>query len=171
MRKQTTVKLQDGENVVTFRITQLSAIGLEIFLAKVARLFAKSGLFDADFGKTKDLESIKDAPDIAASIADILLKNGPQALSNFDVDEGVALMDELMSKCVERLDGNFARALDRSEIESCIETLPALIQLQKEVIKFNLNFLQNVAKSTTPTSPNPTTKQSEQKISLRSYKS
>ena len=165
MRKQTTIKIDDAGHNLTFHITQLSARSLEIFLFKAAKIFAKAGLLDADF------DSVKDATDITASIAKLLLDNGTQVISKFDVDAGAELMDDLLEKCVERVDGGLARIMSPSEIEASFESLPALFQLQKETLKLNLNFLSSVAQSNTQASHAKPTNTQDQKISLRSYKS
>lgn len=161
MRKQTTITIRDGERDLVFRITQLSAIQLELFLLKFAKILAKSGLLDAQF-------NAKNSTDVIAQVADLMLKNAPQALGNLDVDATSELMGDLISRCVEKIDGKLSRRMTTDEIEDVIETLPALFELQKETVKFNLNFLLAGNSSRESTSSPTAGITSSQKISLRS---
>lgn len=163
MRKQTTITINDDGNELTFKITQLSATQLEIFLLKATKLLAKSGLLNAQINK-------RDGVDALGEIADVMLNNLPQALSALDVDQASELIGDLLEKCVEKIDGKLSRRMTPLEVESVISTLPALFELQKQTVKFNLDFLLAGSHLSASTSSQTVGTTSGQKISLRSHK-
>ena len=160
MRKQTTITVNDGGNELTFKITQLSAMQLEIFLLKTTKLLAKAGLLDAPL-------SGKDGADAMGEIANLLLNNLPQALGGLDVEDASALIGDLVEKCVEKVDGKLLRRMSPDEVDAVISTLPALFELQKQTVIFNLDFLVAGNLSNAHTSNQTVGITSNQKISLR----
>ena len=177
MRAQTTITINDAGQELTFRITKFSCVQLEFFLLKVGKIVARSGLLDEQFDDEKKGKSnmdialeAHDAQGALASVADVLLKNLPSAWANLDVNATRELLAELFESCVSKVDGKSVRTMTLDEIEATIQTLPALWELQKEAIKFNVDFFQKGGNLSCQGSPQTEKSTSEQKISLRSHR-
>ncbi len=162
MRKQKNIIINDDGHELTFKITQLSALQLEIFLLKATKVLAKAGILNS--------EVKNDSADNLNLIADSLLNNLPSVLGALDVDESVSLISDLLARCVVKTDGKLTRVMTSEEVDAVFSTVPALFELQKETVKFNLDFLLAGKNSSESTSNQMAGATSSQKIFLRSHK-
>lgn len=145
MRKEKIVTLNDRGNELTFRIKEMPSTKLERWLVRLAGALSKTGLFSFD---------IADGLDAQKAVADFLLKGGLNKLWTVteDYDTTVQpLVDELYT-CVEQIVGQASFPLTADNIDSKIEDIRTLFQLQKEIVMLHVGFF---GIGETSGSPNP----------------
>ena len=125
-RKVEYAEIKDGENVLRFKITQMSATKLEDWLYRAVLCLGPALELPEGVG----LEGIGTA----------LAKNGFSKLANIKYGEAKPLLDEMLA-CAERDMGNGQlMPVTMSTIDGYIESVQALFQLRMACIKCNLSF-------------------------------
>lgn len=125
-RKVEFAEIKDGENVLRFRITQMSASKLEDWLYRAVLCLGPA----LELPEGAGIESIGTA----------LAKNGFSKIANIKYGEAKPLLDEMLS-CAERDLGNGQfMPVNLATIDGYIESVQALFQLRLACIKCNLDF-------------------------------
>ena len=147
MRKEEIITINDRGNELTFRIREMPATKLEGWLFRVGTALASTG-----FAKTED---IADGIDTTKYIANFLVKDGLRFLGNLDYEKVVKpLVDDLYS-CVEQKVGEAYLAVTADNIDSKVEDIRSLFEIQKAVITLHLGFFGLGGASASAKSPSP----------------
>ncbi len=145
MRKQKRVEIQDGERSLTFLIEEMPATRLERFIIKAGLLACGSGAIGGLLGGVDMTEARKqaqggDANAVLLNLGAVLKSGNFAALGDIDPEKLDDLLNDLM-KCCTYVNGQVSTRMSMENVDTVIETLPALFALQKEAAALNFDFL------------------------------
>lgn len=131
-RKSITFTLQDGNNNLKFKATQMPATKMERFIIKLAAIALHGGVANSFNG----LPDGKGIADISWSDVDVdaLLKS----LGNVNVDEVTDLGNELLNCCALVTSDGMEQEITPDNIDAIIEDVGSLFKLKKKA--FEVNF-------------------------------
>lgn len=122
-------EINDGDNTLRFRITQMPASKLEDWLYRAVLCLGPA----LELPEGAGMESIGEA----------LAKNGLHKLASVKYESAKPLLDEMLA-CAERDLGNGQfMPVTLATIDGYIETVQALFQLRMACFKANLSFFGN----------------------------
>lgn len=128
-RKVEFAEIKDGDNVLRFRITQMSASKLEDWLFRAALCL----------GPALDLPDGTGLDAIGAELA----KRGFSELSKVQYEQAKPLLDEMLATAERDLGNGQYMPVTLSTIDGYIESVQALFQLRIACFKANLSFFGN----------------------------
>jgi hypothetical protein len=126
-RKEITIDIQDREQLLTFKIREMSATKLESWIIRALLLVAGSGALapgGSDLG----------------TLGAYLAEKGPTALGNVDYEQAKPLLDELLACCSRVVERVEERCTPES-VDNYILDVKTLFRLRMEASKLNLGFL------------------------------
>ncbi len=145
MRKQKRVEIQDGERSLTFLIEEMPATKLERFIIKAGLLACGSGaigglLGGVDIAEVRKQAQSGDANAVLLRLGSVFKSGNFAALGDIDPEKLDDLLNDLM-KCCTYVNGQVSTRMSMENVDTVIETLPALFALQKEAAALNFDFL------------------------------
>ncbi len=145
MREQRDITIDDRGNQLKFRVTAMSALGLERWGIKAGVLLAGAGLLDLDVGEGASLDGVLSA--IAGKGLSFLGKVEPEKASD--------LLLEMVEACAMRLNGGMQMKMTPDELDRTFDDVRSLITLQKEVFAVNFSAYSGALNAASPESPEP----------------
>ena len=133
MRKTKTITIVDNGNEIKFKLTALSAMQQQRWLAKAFTTLAESGLLEMDVASL-DINQIINA----------IKARGLGFLGRLDSDKINDLLVELITKTAVKLVGVGVIQLTESELENTFENIRSLVELEKECFNVSFDFFQTV---------------------------
>ena len=133
MRKTKNITIVDNGNEIKFKLTALSAMQQQRWLAKAFTTLAESGLLEMDVSSL----------DISQIINAIKAK-GLGFLGRLDSDKINDLLVELVSKTAVKMVGAGIIQITETELENTFENIRSLVELEKECFNISFDFFQNV---------------------------
>lgn len=127
-RKETVVEIQDREQLLTFRIREMSATRLESWMFRAILILADAGA------------KLPGSPDMGAA-GKYLAENGLTALAGLDYDKARPLLDELLGCCSRVVERVEERCTPQS-VDAYIEDVKTLFALRVEALKLNMGFFE-----------------------------
>lgn len=130
MRKSKTITIKDGEQNLTFRITQMPATQLERFIIKTLLIVSGGSneavnISDVQKGDFKKLNFLT------------LFRN----LSTVNYDERIEpLLEELLECCTRIASDGVEQICTKETVDGFIGDVRTLIKLKEEAIKLNFSF-------------------------------
>lgn len=164
MRTGITVKLTDDGHELTFKITPMGALSQEAWIIDAVSAIAESGVLAADVGQ------LQNSMDALAVLGKALQQDGLAFLGRIKTSRVKQLLNELLEKCVVKVDGAAMRPMTPTEVDATICDLRTLFALQKEAVRANFGFLFAAVAAPSPaTSASPVAAGStgKPKISVR----
>ena len=125
MRKNKNITIIDNGNEIKFKITALSAMQQQRWLAKAFTTLAECGLLEMDVSSL----------DISQIVNAIKAKG-------LDSDKVNDLLIELVSKTAVKMSGAGITQLNEQELENTFESIKALVELEKECFNISFDFFQ-----------------------------
>ena len=141
MRKEKIVELHDGDNILTFKIKQMSASAQEEWIVRIILL-----VLGTEAG-TKALGSA-DMQNLQSKVTDVneLIK----LLGQLKFDDVKPLYNQLLDCCYYVPDAgnmNFVTKLNINNADSIISSFQTLFKLRVEALKVNFGFFKSGVKS------------------------
>lgn len=143
MRKEKIITLMDGENQLTFKIKQMSAIKQERWINKVLILATGANVLSSVF-------SSFNINKISNSFKNMDLSKFMDMFGKLDYDKIEPLYNELLECCSHVPDSNnpnFATPLNANNADSIISDVKTLYKLRIEALKLHFSFFSKGAKS------------------------
>ena len=131
MRKNKNITIIDNGNEIKFKITALSAMQQQRWLAKAFTTLAECGLLEMDVSSL-DISQIVNA----------IKAKGLGFLGRLDSDKVNDLLIELVSKTAVKMSGAGITQLNEQELENTFESIKALVELEKECFNISFDFFQ-----------------------------
>ena len=128
-RKESIISIQDREQLLTFKVREMSASKLENWLARATLLVADSG------SQTKGGLNME-------TLGSVLVEKGLAMLGKVDFDKAKPLLDELLGCCSRVVERVEERCTPES-VDAYIQDVRTLFTLRMEAIKLNLGFFLN----------------------------
>ena len=160
MRKTKDVTIIDGGTELKFRLTQLSALGLQRWCIDAGVALAESGLLDMDVGEVMAGGASID------NVFKAIMKNGLGFLGRLDSEKVNDLIVRIVCDCATRISGQASIRVTPAELDATFSDMKALFELEKEVLAINFSFFNIAAPSAGQASEARAPQQSRSKISL-----
>lgn len=143
MRNSKFVTIQDGENEVKFKLTQLSALSLQSWIIRAGIALAESGLLDLE------QDEIAGGGVGLDQVINAITSKGFSFLGHLDPDKAENLLMDIVCKTAVKVSGSASVNLTRGELDATFSTIQGLISLEKEVFAVNFDFFHGAAASDT----------------------
>lgn len=132
MRNTKTITINDNGNELKFKLTALSAMQQQRWIAKAFTTLAESGLLEMDVSSL-DISQIVNA----------IKAKGLGFIGRLDSDKVNDLLVELVSKTAVKLAGVGIIQLTENELENTFENIRSLVELEKECFNISFDFFQS----------------------------
>jgi hypothetical protein len=147
-RKEITIDIQDRDQLLTFKIRQMSVMQLESWGTRVIMLLAAAGA------------KVPEGYDLKAAITFLKENSGAMLgnLGNMDYERARPLLDELLSCCSIKI-GNLEKRCTPEVVDDHVQDVKTLLTLRKEALVLNVGFIkpEEEGPSGSPEKPNTET--------------
>lgn len=139
MRTTKNITIKDDDVEIKFKLTALSALGLQKWIVKAGVALAESGLLNVEVGNNFSIDAIFSA----------IQQNGFNFLGKLDPDKANKLLIELVHDTATKLTGAGVVELTENELENTFSKITSLFELEKQCFAVNFDFFQNAGLSAT----------------------
>lgn len=132
-RKEKIIEIQDREQLLKFKIREMSAVQLERWMLRAVILISKAN------------PELPENADIAKA-GEFILQNWTSLIGNLDPDKTEIMLDEMLGCCSRVIDKIEEKCTPES-VDAYIMDVKTLFNLRLEAVKLNLGFFAQGAES------------------------
>lgn len=160
MKKTKNITIVDDGTELKFKITQLSALGLQRWSIDAGVALAETGLLELDMGEISNGISFDD---VIRAIA----RNGFSFLGKLNSDKANELLIRLICSSTVKLSGASIIQMTETELDNTFSDIKALIELEKEVFLINFHSMLAGSQLNIPELSNQMQNSSDAPISIK----